>query len=205
MKKMIVWMAGLMALLMSCGAMAGDEPKWRLATRLTADHKARNVGDLLTVAIVEELSAKRDAKQATDKSFDMGGSASVFHPRIDTRPEAWTNATVPAYSATANRKFSGSGSMENKDAVTGHITVRVTDVLPNGNLIVEGRRTMAVQGDSVTMILTGTVRVEDISADNVVQSTAVADAMIRYESTGTIADTQKKGMLTRLVDWINPF
>jgi flagellar L-ring protein FlgH len=81
----------------------------------------------------------------------------------------------------------------------------VTEVLPNGNLLVEGRRTLDVQEERVDVILTGTVRPEDIARDNTLPSTRVADAAIQYRSAGMLARAQNKGLLTRLWDWINPF
>ncbi len=79
------------------------------------------------------------------------------------------------------------------------------EVLPNGNLLIEGKRTVQIQKEYVSFILSGTVRPEDISADNVVLSTAIADASIKYESNGSVTVDQKKGLVTRVFDWLNLF
>jgi flagellar L-ring protein precursor FlgH len=198
-------LAGLALTLLAGEMIRAEEPSWAMASRLYSDRKARRVGDLLTVQIVEEASATKDAQQSMDKSYSFDGSASVGHPRIDNRPNAWTNFTVPSWGVDAQRSYSGKGSLANKDIVSGSITVKVIEVLPNGNLMIEGKRLLVVQEGTMEMILTGTVRVEDIGKDNVVKSTAVADAAIRYESTGSVASAQKKGLLASLIDWINPF
>lgn len=185
--------------------LADDPPQWQLATRLTGDRRARRVGDLLTVIIEETSSGKVDAKQSTDKSMTMDGSANVGNPTIDARPTTWTNVTLPSYNATAGRKFDGQGSMENNGKLSGSVTVRVTDILPGGSLLIEGRRTVVVQNESLTFTLMGSVRQEDVGADNTVKSSRVGDMTIRYQSNGSIASSQKKGLIASVVDFINPF
>ena len=186
-------------------AQADEKSRWAMASRLYGDHCARQIGDLLTILIVEESSAKRDAEQQTDKSMKFGGNVSVARPRLDTREISWTNYTVPAWNIDASRTFGGKGSLANKDTLSGSIAVRVTEVLPNGNLLVEGKRSVSVGNETVEFLLTGTVRVEDIDKENKVQSTDVADASIVYLTSGTIANTQRKGIVPSLLDWINPF
>lgn len=198
-------MAGLVLMVAAADVLRAEEPAWAMASRLYSDRRARRVGDLLTVQIIEEASSKKDAQQSADKSYSMSGEATVGHPTIDSRPNAWTNFAIPSFGVDAKRAFNGKGSMENKDSVSGFITVKVAEVLPNGNLMIEGRRLLSVQEGTLEMILTGTVRVEDISKDNVVKSTAVADAAIRYLSGGSVANAQKKGLFASLVDWLNPF
>jgi flagellar L-ring protein FlgH len=184
---------------------ANEGFRWSMAAKLYGDHRARQVGDLLTIVIVEESSAKRDAEQKTDKSMNFGGNVSLSRPRIDSRGVAWTNYTIPTWNVDASRTFSGNGSLANKDTLSGSIAVRVTEVLPNGNLLIEGKRSVAVRNETVELLLTGTVRVEDIDQENKVQSSNVADASILYLTNGSLADSQRKGVVPSLLDWINPF
>ena len=184
----------------------GDGPKWALATRLYADRTARRVGDVLTVLIIEEATSSKDNEKTTDKQYQFNGSAQVGSPLVDGRsPWGWTNASVPAWSLDTKRSFSGKGTMDNKDQLSAKVAVCVTEVLPNGNLLIEGKRTLVVQEEQLEMVLTGIVRPEDVTGDNTVESTRVADASITYHSTGTIAKNQNAGLISRLVDWINPF
>lgn len=206
MHKIIKTITGLMiGFLIAGAANAGEAPEWNLATRLVSDRRACRRGDLLTVTIDEASSAKMDAKHSTDKSFDLSGSANVSYPKVDSRQMPWTNAALPAFNATASRKFAGAGSMENKGTLSGSVTVRVMDILPGGALLVEGSRTLIVQNESLTFTVMGTVRQEDVAADNTVKSSRVGDLTIRYQSNGSIAKAQKKGLLVSLIDWINPF
>lgn len=187
-------------------ALAQEETDWSLATRLYGDKKARHVGDIVTVVIAEEATSSKDASKGTGKSYTLAGSASVGSPLVDNVPQAsWTNAGIPAWALQASSAFSGKGAMENKDKLTGSIAARVTEVLPNGNMLIEGKRTLVIQGESVEFILTGTIRPEDIRRSNIVQSSAIADASIEYVSSGTLAKNQNMGIFPKLWSWINPF
>ena len=95
--------------------------------------------------------------------------------------------------------------MRNEEKITTTISARVMEVLPNGNLLIEGQRALSVMGEDMQYILTGTVRPNDISRDNTIRSTAIADLSVQYTSTGPITKTQKKGIFDTLVDFINPF
>lgn len=178
---------------------------WGFAHRLYGDTKARSVGDLLTVQIVEASSSSRQADLQTEKKTSMRGSMSFFHPKVDNIRTPWTNAVVPEWSVGTERDYQGSGQMKNEDSITATITVRVTEVLPNGNLLVEGRRSLSIQGEDVGYVLTGTVRPFDITRDNIIKSTKIADLDIQYYGTGAIARNQQKGLFNRLWDWVNPF
>lgn len=187
-------------------ASAGDGgDKWKMAAGLYKDTKAARVGDLLTVLITEETLATKDAKSSSSKKASLSGTASFAHPTLDGRKTSWTNATLPAYSLETARDFEGDGSIENKESFTASITVRVVDVLPNGNLMIEGSRKLVIQDESMTVHIAGTVRPADISRNNTIQSSDIADASINYTSKGPLVQNQKRGIVTRLWNWINPF
>ena len=99
----------------------------------------------------------------------------------------------------------GSGSINNTDSITTRFAVRVVDVLPNRNMIIEGIRRSAYGGETQTIILRGTVRADDIAADNSVYSYQVADMNIRYLSSGVVTGAQDKGWFMKFWDTIRPF
>jgi flagellar L-ring protein precursor FlgH len=99
----------------------------------------------------------------------------------------------------------GSGQINNQAAVTDRISVKVIDVLPNGNLIVEGRRQTAFSGEKEEAVLRGTVRADDVAYGNTINSYNVADATIQFISKGTITDTQNKGWFMKAWDKFAPF
>jgi len=113
--------------------------------------------------------------------------------------------SLPALKYSGANDFTGSGAINNQETITARLSVRVIDVLPNGNLVVEGRRQTAFSGEKQDAILRGTVRADDISANNTIFSFNIADASIQFISKGTITDNQNKGWFTRIWDKVSPF
>jgi flagellar L-ring protein FlgH len=197
----------IVAVAVLCGRTYGEEPEDRcaFAIGLLADQKARGVGDLLTIIIEEESETSRDASTSSSKSTSMSGSASAGHPRLDSRSTAWTNAVVPAYALDTGNSYEGGGQTRSSESLSSRLTATVMDVLPNGNLLIEGRRSTTIDRDRVTMVLSGVVRPKDVDSANIVMSSSIADASIRYESAGPLAREQRRGLLTRILNFINPF
>lgn len=198
----------LICLISPAPALSGEEGKdqaWSMAAGMYKDTKGRRIGDLITVLIAEETLATKDAKSSSSKKSSLGGTATFAHPTVDGGETAWTNATLPAYSLEASRSFQGDGSIENKETFTASITVRIIDKAPNGNLVIEGSRRLVLQKENMTVHVAGTVRPADISRNNTISSTAIADASITYTSSGPLVKNQERGLVTRLWNWINPF
>ncbi len=112
---------------------------------------------------------------------------------------------MPAMKFNSKSDFTGGGSINNKDQLSARAAVQVKDVLPNRNLIIEGRRETSVGGEQQTMVLRGIVRPEDVLANNTVYSYNVADASIQIVSKGTLTDSQRKGWFTKIWDKVTPF
>jgi flagellar L-ring protein precursor FlgH len=197
----------IIAVVMLGGRAYGEEPEDRckFAIELIADQKARSVGDLLTIIVEEESEAERDASTSGSKNTAMSGSMSFGHPRLDDRSTAWTNAVVPEWSVDVGSSYKGSGKTRNSEKLSSRMTATVMDVLPNGNLLIEGRRSTSIDRDRVTVVLSGIVRPRDVNSANIVMSSSIADASIRYESAGPLAREQRRGLLTRILNFINPF
>lgn len=198
------------ATLALCGAgYAGAEPAnskaWTMASRLYADQKACRVGDILTVLIEESMEASKDAKSTSSKANSMSGSGSLTSPKVDGKSGSWGTASLPGWQLDTSQSFEGGGTSANKDSFLATMSVTVRDVLPNGNMLIEGTRAVVIRDDRVNVILSGMIRPQDVSGDNTILSTRIADASIRYEASGTLARNQEKGFLLRALEWINPF
>jgi len=107
--------------------------------------------------------------------------------------------------ASGDSKFAGTGSTSRQDNLTATISAKVLDVLANGNLQIEGRRNVKVNGEDQEIVLTGTVRPVDISPNNTINSIYVADAKISYTGRGVITDRQSPGWLMNILDKVWPF
>jgi flagellar L-ring protein FlgH len=106
---------------------------------------------------------------------------------------------------TSDTEFNGGGSINNAETITAQMAVRVVDVLPNGNMVIEGTLRTAFSGEKQDAVVRGTVRPDDIAANNTLLSYNIADATIQFLSKGTITDSQKKGWFTRVWDKVSPF
>jgi len=188
---------------------SNDGSLWRERSELGelfANAKARRVGDILTIRIVENSSATNKASTNTDRSSSMSAGLDAFF-NLEKNYPADKNFFNPFSAVRGNidSQFEGSGATQRSGALSAYMTAQVVDVLPNGNLIIEGNREVRVNAENQMITLTGMVRPRDISADNVIQSTYIADARIAYSGTGVLNDRQRPGWFTRVMDKVWPF
>ncbi len=168
--------------------------------------KARRIGDILTVKIIETSSAVNKASTETDRTSSLTAKIDNFFNYEERYP-----STRPFFnpfssvSGNISSDFEGSGSTKRSGTLTAYMTARIVEIMPNGNYVIEGYREVRVNNENQIINLSGIVRPRDISADNVIQSTYIADAQITYSGTGIVNDRQKPGWLTRILDHIWPF
>jgi flagellar L-ring protein precursor FlgH len=112
---------------------------------------------------------------------------------------------LPALKLESANEFTGGGSINSSEKIVTRIAVRVVDVLPNRNLVLEGTRQTHFSGETQDVVLRGMVRPEDIAANNTVFSYNIADATIKFVSKGTVTNSQRKGWFGRVWDRITPF
>lgn len=172
-----------------------------------ADKKARFVGDILNIRVQESNTAKRDAKteSSRDGSVDASISSFLFGTSTGGSNAFKHKGSFPAMKFSNATSHKGTGTIDNSDSITARFSVRVVDVLPNGNLIVEGARNASYAGESQTIILRGAVRPFDIETDNTIYSYLLSDLNIRYLSSGVISSAKDKGWFMNFWDKISPF
>jgi flagellar L-ring protein precursor FlgH len=189
------------------------------ADHLFADGRARRVGDLVVVKITEQTAAKTKADTSAKKNSgnEYGIGAFFGKPEVPMVPIVGYNppgvkSTIPdpTYKALAldtrsNSNLNSTGETKRENNVRTAMATRVIRVLPGGLLQIEGARETRVNEETEYMVLTGVIRIKDVSADNSVLSTQVADLNINYYGKGVLADKQKPGWFTRLMDNIWPF
>ena len=158
------------------------------ALTLFEDMKASRVGDILTIVLEERTNAEKKADTTVDKSSDSSiGIGGVFNgtPIDETKANAGTA-----------HKFETEGDAKQSNKLEGRITVTVAQVLPNGNLVVQGEKWITINHGEEFIRLRGIVRPVDIGPDNSVSSTKVADAQLLYSGKGTLARANRPGWLT---------
>jgi flagellar L-ring protein FlgH len=165
------------------------------STSLFSDIKAHRVGDILTVDIYENTQATNKAESKTEKSAEFSAS---------TGPNSGLLGFIPLFSGqTANSNtFDGKGENLRNRNLRARMSVTVTAVKENGDLVIEGSRSVGISNDRETMTLSGVVRQRDISPENSVDSYLIADAQISYRGKGVISDGSRPGLLMRLLNWI---
>jgi flagellar L-ring protein precursor FlgH len=168
--------------------------------------KARRVGDILTIKIVENSSATNKASTETSRASTLDAGLENFFG-LETN----YSTTSPFFNPFGSVKggfasdFDGSGATKRSNAFTAYMTARIVEVLPNGNLIIQGNREVRVNNENQIITLTGMIRPRDISSNNVIQSTYLADARISYSGSGIINERQRPGWLTRILGKVWPF
>jgi flagellar L-ring protein FlgH len=173
---------------------------------LFCDQKARQVGDIVTIRIVESSTATNKASTDTNRGSSMSASLDAFFNAEKRFP-----ADQPFFNPFSkvagglDSQFQGTGTTKRSGDLNAYITALVTQVLPNGNMVLVGSREVLINNENQVIQLSGMVRSRDIDADNTVLSTYVADARIAYSGTGVIDDRQKPGWLTKIMMTIWPF
>ncbi len=174
---------------------------------LLEDGKARHVGDVVTIIITETASASKQAATATGRTSSMSAGIPAFMglQGAGILANNLGGDLSNLISASASSKFDGSGSTSRKESLNATISAKVTDVLPNGNLRIEGHRHVKVNSEDQIVTVRGTIRPRDISVDNTINSSYIADAQISYSGSGVISDRQHPGWLMNIVDKLWPF
>lgn len=175
------------------------------ARSIVGDKRAVAVGDILSIVVQESNSASKDNKTKTAKQAAIDASISSFLYSPGASSFLTKKGQLPALKLNSNTTFDGGGSINNSERIIARISVHVVDVLPNKNLVVEGRRQTSFSGESQDVVLRGVVRPEDIASNNTVFSYNVADASIKFISKGTVSDSQRKGWFIRIWDKLTPF
>lgn len=173
---------------------------------LFADHKARTVGDIVTIVIAERASATREASTSSgrDSSY-AAGIPNLFglenHDFIVESNMDMSNML----NANFTNSFEGSGKTERSGDLNASLSAQIIDVYPNGNYKIRGGKEVMVNSEVQIIYLSGIVRPVDITAKNTIDSNKILNARISYTGRGPIADKQEPGWLGRTIDHIWPF
>jgi flagellar L-ring protein FlgH len=167
------------------------------------DKKALRVGDIITVRIVENAQASNTADTDLSRNSSIKAGLSTFFGKKKFLNLFKLDEDLLA-SSTQNT-HQGSGSTTRSGQLTATMTAVVREVLPNGNLVVQGTREVLVNHEQQFITLTGIVRPVDVDRDNVVLSTQLADASITIGGLGVVADKQRSGWGSWLFDFVWPF
>jgi flagellar L-ring protein precursor FlgH len=176
-------------LLLAGKACAEDLYKGTGWSALSADRKASERGDLLTVVIFQSVEAANSAQNSSSKDTQIGGSI---------RGGSFSEEG----SLELGGSYRGRGEVRRSEKLVAQITVAVEDVLPNGDLVVAGEQTMRINGETTNVGIRGRVRPHDVDSDNRVLSSRIADAQIRYDGRGFVSRSAKPGLINRIFGFL---
>lgn len=166
------------------------------SVRLFEDSKAFRVGDLLTITLSESTNASKSADTSTSKDDDVAiGAGTILGVPITRNGQAILNTEL-----NGSRAFSGSGDSNQSNSLSGEITVMVHHIFPNGNLLIRGEKILGLNQGAEYIRVSGIVRPQDVSAENLVVSGKIANAQIYYGGGGPIAEANTRGWLSRFFD-----
>lgn len=168
-----------------------------------ADKTAYQRGDIITVVVSESAQQVQSLRLQTDKSAGINNAVGQW--LFANSGFGTHNKELPATDISGNNTYTGGGEISNQQTLTGRVSVMVIDVLPNGNLVIEGTRRVSFSGETQYAVLRGLVRKYDIAASNLVESDKIADATIQFISEGKLTESQRKGWLLQINDKVNPF
>jgi len=173
-------------------APAGADSLWTGgAGSLFTDQKARAVGDVLTVSIVQQSVIQHKAANQVTK--DTSATAAQGSGLLKFFPDL---------TLSAKRDASGAGTNTSTTSLVDKITAKVVAVMPNGLLQIEGSRHIQLAADKMELHLSGLVRPRDIGPDNTVPSSQVAEAVITWTGSGPMAETKRPGLITRILGFL---
>jgi flagellar L-ring protein precursor FlgH len=172
---------------------------------LFQDNRARHVGDVLTVVISETTVANEQDQRNNRKRNNMSASGDFTGSTSTGASAGREGAFSTSLSSAFDRQFNGTAQMTSNRVFTDRLAVTVVDIMPNGNLIVEGYRSRVVAGEERVLRITGIVRQQDVGIGNLVQSQSVANCRISYLGRGPTSRTVNQNYLGRLINGLWPW
>jgi flagellar L-ring protein precursor FlgH len=170
-----------------------------------ADKRSLSVGDILTVAISESSTENKNNATVTERKSSLSAAITAFLYPAGATSLLTKGGQLPAMAYNSDHAHNGSGTISDSETIVAQIAVRIIDVLPNGDLVIEGKRNTSFSNENQTIVLRGVVRPDDVLSNNTVFSYNIADATIQIIGKGTVSDSQNKGWFNRIWDKINPF
>ena len=167
-------------------------------------------GDIITVLVRETIDASTRANTNTKKESDVeSNAAAAANSFLVGQGRNGLNilnpGELPNWAIEAENEQKTTGITRRKSDLTMTLTATVMRVLPSGNLIIEGRKTVQVNRENSTLYVMGEIRARDVTAENRILSNQIANSIIELKGEGPLWNNQRRGLVTRFLDWFSPF
>lgn len=201
--------AAIAAIIISLASLARADSIWPASGQGTrsiyADRKAMAAGDILTIVIAESAIAQSSQSKRSERESSLDDAVQRFIFSAAASSLGTHRGELPATKNSGKSTYSGGGAVNNTQTLSARAAVLVTDVLPNGNFVIEGVRIVTFAGETQYVVLRGLVRPDDISRDNTILSTNIAEARVEFHAEGMLTDAQKRGWLSKVYEKLRPF
>ena len=183
----------LLLLIAAAGAASAQQPLYDQATgaSLFTDRKAYRVGDVITIVIRENAAASSNSQTQTNYKSEVSGG-----------PGTGTLGFVNVWGLDSENKYNGDGKTQRSGQLSAEMTARIIEMLPNGHFKLEGSRSVRINGEFETIVVSGIARLSDITPDNKILSTSIADAAIAYDGKGDVGHAGSPGLFTKILNWL---
>ena len=182
---------------------------WSNTASLYEDFKAKRVNDLVTIRVVEDISGSGKADTTAKRSSTLNAKVEDvlgLPPNLNFQNLYGHGYTFsPTVKGSTEEDFKGEGETTRQGKLIGIITAKVVEVMPNGNLFIESRKEITINNEKQILILRGMIRPMDVSTENTILSSKVADAQVYLVGDGIVQDKQSPGWLVRILDKVWPF
>jgi flagellar L-ring protein precursor FlgH len=170
------------------------------------DNRAKSVGDIITVAVTVSISAETSANtEASQSNKSESGLTNLLDFTDGLVNKGITLGTAGLLNTESDRAFKGAGKTDRKDTLQTTIAATVTQVLPNGHMVIKGQREVAINFEKQILRIAGIIRPEDVSASNIISSNQIAQARISYGGAGNVNEVQTKKWGAKFIDRWMPF
>jgi len=174
-----------------------------------SDNKMRfEVGELVTVLVRETIDAQTDSDLETEKESSVGATSPAGANATLTGGGGLLDfkaGELPNWGIEIENEHEAEGSTLRRNKLTTTVSCIITRVFPNGNIQLEGEKQVTVNREDTFLVLKGVARARDVTAENVVSSNQLANMVIQLKGEGPLWNNQRRGIFTRLLDWISPF
>lgn len=180
---------------------------WKSGNRaFFEDQRAKQVGDILTVVVTISDQAQFDNEtERTREGSESTGAGGVVGTLINNLALPGSSSADNLASVDSSSSYKGTGTVDRQETLSTNVAAVVTQVLPNGNLVVEGRQEVRVNYEVRELVVAGIIRPEDIASDNTIASEKIAEARIGYGGRGQITDVQQPRYGSQVLDIALPF
>lgn len=172
-----------------------------------SDPKARGINDIVIIKITENSTASNKAALSTSKKTAASMGIDSFLGLEEDYKGTITPSFDPSsmFGGTTNNSHQGSGTSTRETSISTYISARVTDLMPNGNMIIEAKKEVMVNKEKQTVVLRGIIRPRDIAYNNIIESNKIADMQVMFNGKGPVSEQARRGWLSWVLNLIWPF